>query len=650
MESVSPKAVFLSYAREDSVPAQRIAEALRSHGVELWFDQEELVGGDAWDAKIRGQIKECALFVPVISANTQVRLEGYFRLEWRLADQRTHLMAKGKPFLIPVTIDDVRAERAHVPDAFLDVQWTVVPEGSVPSGFPERIRRLLAEPERQHGGSGYLPEYSALAEIQSGQDRAAGGRRSGTKKPERRARHLLPAVVLALAGLATAVILVWHRHTVPPPATVAGSAPSSVNSPGDPSAQARRLAERAFQITRNLDFHRDDLVVAEDLARRATEIDSESPRAWGVRAWIEAAYIDRSWDTRPARQEAAQRFANRALALDPNEPEGLNALARVLIFQGAAAAAEPLARRSVASAPDDSRSRVTLASALRSSGRRDEAIQVLQDAVNRDPGNVLVRYILAGSYEDINPDGSGPINLAGAFEQWDAVARIHPFASAYVNQATAFACWKGDLAQMRVALDKLETMPLADRAEDKAVFIAAWGALVERRPEKVFPIVALTANTYLAIETIMGRPKAWLTALANREAGHANLAMTEWKDAELVLRQRLQDDPQRQDVYNGQLATTLAWLGRNAEASELIAPMRAADAEEMTFTRDFVLAQYFAALGDAASAAPYLKRVLNRSHATSWANLRLDPGWEKLRGAPEFEAVLAGNTMPGTKQ
>ena len=68
------KAVFLSYASQDAVAAQRICAALRAAGAEVWFDQNELVGGDAWDAKIRGQIKECALFVPIISAATQALL------------------------------------------------------------------------------------------------------------------------------------------------------------------------------------------------------------------------------------------------------------------------------------------------------------------------------------------------------------------------------------------------------------------------------------------------------------------------------------------------------------------------------------------------------------------------------------------------
>src|SRR5258706_16450406 len=104
------RAVFLSYASQDAVAARSICEALRVAGVEVWFDQSELRGGDAWDQKIRKQIKECALFVPVISANTQARAEGYFRLEWKLAADRSHLIARDHPFLVPVVIDETRNE------------------------------------------------------------------------------------------------------------------------------------------------------------------------------------------------------------------------------------------------------------------------------------------------------------------------------------------------------------------------------------------------------------------------------------------------------------------------------------------------------------------------------------------------------------
>jgi len=77
----SSHAVFLSYASQDAEAARRICEALRAAGIEVWFDQSELRGGDLWDPQIRKQIHDCALFIPIISATTQERLEGYFRRE-----------------------------------------------------------------------------------------------------------------------------------------------------------------------------------------------------------------------------------------------------------------------------------------------------------------------------------------------------------------------------------------------------------------------------------------------------------------------------------------------------------------------------------------------------------------------------------------
>lgn len=140
-------AVFLSYASQDADAARMLCDALQSAGVEVWFDQSELRGGDAWDAKLRRQIRECALFMPIISANTQRRKEGYFRLEWRLAEQRTHLMGRDRAFLLPVCVDDTRDSDADVPDAFLGVQWTRLPGGQPKEAFVERVKVLLA-----HGG------------------------------------------------------------------------------------------------------------------------------------------------------------------------------------------------------------------------------------------------------------------------------------------------------------------------------------------------------------------------------------------------------------------------------------------------------------------------------------------------------------------
>ncbi len=141
-------AVFLSYASQDAEAARRIADALRAFGVEVWYDQSELRGGDAWDAKIRKQIKECALFLPVISTTTQARGEGYFRREWHLAMERMHDMAEGVPFLVPVVVDDIAEAVAVVPEAFRSVQWTRLPHGVPSPQFIEQVKRLLASPRK----------------------------------------------------------------------------------------------------------------------------------------------------------------------------------------------------------------------------------------------------------------------------------------------------------------------------------------------------------------------------------------------------------------------------------------------------------------------------------------------------------------------
>jgi hypothetical protein len=136
-------AVFLSYASQDAPAARRICEALRASGIEVWFDQSELRGGDAWDQKIRHQIRDCALFVPIISAHTASRPEGYFRLERAIADQRTQMIARNKPFIVPVCVDATPEGIADLPDSFHRVQWTRLSGGETPSAFGQHIASLL---------------------------------------------------------------------------------------------------------------------------------------------------------------------------------------------------------------------------------------------------------------------------------------------------------------------------------------------------------------------------------------------------------------------------------------------------------------------------------------------------------------------------
>jgi TolB-like protein/Flp pilus assembly protein TadD len=195
-------AVFLSYASQDAEAAQKIAEALRAGDIEVFLDQSELRGGDAWDKKIRHEIRDCVLFIPIVSQHTQERLEGYFRHEWKLAVERAHHMAEQKAFLVPVVIDGTGDQEAFVPSEFREVQWTRLPAGETPPEFVTRIKKLLS------GESAPVPTMA---------------RRPAAATP-RKSSRLVPVILAVVLASVAAYLLVekpWTAKLAPPAQSIA---------------------------------------------------------------------------------------------------------------------------------------------------------------------------------------------------------------------------------------------------------------------------------------------------------------------------------------------------------------------------------------------------------------------------------------------
>jgi TIR domain len=192
-----PPTVFLSYASEDRDAARSIGTAMAGHGLEVWLDESALGGGEAWDRKIRAQIRECDYFVPIVSAHTEARHEGYFRREWRLAVERTLDMADDHLFLLPVVIDDTDQIRSRVPEKFLAVQWLRVPGGQATQALEALCRRIVA------GQADAVPPTPPPSVRPSAETRSAAGTGAPypafpVEEPGRRAQFLLQALGWAL--------------------------------------------------------------------------------------------------------------------------------------------------------------------------------------------------------------------------------------------------------------------------------------------------------------------------------------------------------------------------------------------------------------------------------------------------------------------
>jgi hypothetical protein len=136
-------AIFISYARDDLPAVQRLKSALDSAGLITWFDFDRLESGDDYDQKIRANIARCSFFLPIISANTQRRFEGYFRREWGYAVDRSRNIAEGAVFILPVCIDDTPEYEALVPDKFKSLHITRLQGGEPTPEFLQRLKGLF---------------------------------------------------------------------------------------------------------------------------------------------------------------------------------------------------------------------------------------------------------------------------------------------------------------------------------------------------------------------------------------------------------------------------------------------------------------------------------------------------------------------------
>ena len=152
LQDMPPGAVFVSYAKEDLAAVQALQRSFEALGIDVWFDKDRLEAGDLYDQKIKRNIRSCSYFMPVISRTTVRRLEGYFRREWRLADERTMGIADGVPFILPIVVDDTPEYGGSVPESFQKAQWTRLAEGIMTPEFEARLVRLVREARKREVG------------------------------------------------------------------------------------------------------------------------------------------------------------------------------------------------------------------------------------------------------------------------------------------------------------------------------------------------------------------------------------------------------------------------------------------------------------------------------------------------------------------
>lgn len=613
----APGAVFLSYAHEDATAAQRIVTALRAAGIEVWFDQSELRGGDTWDRKIKTQIRECALFLPVISAHTNARAEGYFRLEWLLAVERSRLMADDAAFLVPVVIDATTDAGARVPDKFRDVQWTRLRDGETPPDFAGRVKHLLA------GGSALEPGRPRPVQRGEG-DASPAQQRIGRRVPAAAWAVAIAAVVVAGASL-------WlRRPALGPEENLRRDASATTAAPAPQLSEARKLAAKAdAMFDQNEDVPPVTLDHAETLCKQAVALDPQDGEVRAVHARLLTTYISLGYDRSPARRAAARSQAELAAKLAPTSDYVQVVLANIYRHEEATQAeAERILRAVIARQPNHKLAWRTLGHLLRISRRLEEATSAYQKAADLPGGDPLALFNLYLSLVVL-----GRLDEAGA--ALDRAIALHPHGVSLVRKAE-LATLRGDLPAARAVLEKV---PGSAQIEPLNLFHSVMIWLWSREPGKVLSLWQSITQDYVETANFSG-PKDYITGVALWMDDRRDAALNAWRAALRVVEQRLAAQSNSAELvgWKGVLLWRLGDADGARQALALYRQMPRAGNEYATRLVSRTAAAWLG-LGEPGESIDQVKRALQSR--TVGGFVRFDPDYDSVRGEPWFQALLA---------
>ena len=133
--------VFISYVRENSEAVERLAQALKTHGIKVWLDKNDIMPGQRWKNAIRTAISQGDFFIACFSTESVSRSRTYMNKELALAIEELSLRPANRAWFIPVLLS-----KCDIPDRAIgggenlsDIQCELLYEN-----WDEGIKRIVA--------------------------------------------------------------------------------------------------------------------------------------------------------------------------------------------------------------------------------------------------------------------------------------------------------------------------------------------------------------------------------------------------------------------------------------------------------------------------------------------------------------------------
>jgi HEAT repeat protein len=133
--------VFISYVRENGAEIQRLADALRAYGVDVWMGKDQIKPGLRWEDAIRGAIGEGAFFIACFSRASNERMRTYMNEEITVAIEELRQRPTDQAWFIPVLLDDtdIPSRNIGAGETLRSLQWVRLNEN-----WSDGIARILS--------------------------------------------------------------------------------------------------------------------------------------------------------------------------------------------------------------------------------------------------------------------------------------------------------------------------------------------------------------------------------------------------------------------------------------------------------------------------------------------------------------------------
>jgi hypothetical protein len=108
---------FLCHSSHDKMAVRDLYRRLIHDGFSAWFDEEDLIPGQAWDTEIQEAVRASDVVIVCLSRSS-ITKEGYVQKEIRYTLDVAEEKPPGTIFLIPARLDE-----CNVPGRLKDVHW-----------------------------------------------------------------------------------------------------------------------------------------------------------------------------------------------------------------------------------------------------------------------------------------------------------------------------------------------------------------------------------------------------------------------------------------------------------------------------------------------------------------------------------------------